>query len=163
MGKRYTHFPPAPTSCAGDSSSATAPRGPAIDMIIKRGITYSLPIRMSRAHQLPVNVFGDGFVVARDKLSTGSYAMKNFDHTPGGVTCIGVSVPLAYYGANSDAAEDKGRTFEACFGHAMEESRRTQSSTRWHPVVRCCSTTTNLVEPAGKASYTRARAPQTQD
>ena len=90
-------------------------------MTIKRGMTHSLPMRMISAHRLPVNVFEDDILVASDKVSTGNYTMKGFEHTPGGVTCTGISLPLAYYGANSDAAEDKGQTFEACIGDAIED------------------------------------------
>jgi hypothetical protein len=46
---------------------------------------------------------------------------KAFDHSPGGVTCTGISLPIAHYGSLPRESVAKSETFEACIGAAIEE------------------------------------------
>ena len=89
MGDRYTHIPPAPTSTAAEPSSTTA-RGAAVEMIIKTGITHSIAMRVNGDDGLPCNPLGDNSGDSSNHRCNCIIA-KAFDHSPGGVTCTGIS------------------------------------------------------------------------
>ena len=119
MADRYTHIPSAPTSTATEPCSTTA-RGAAIDMIIKTGITHSIAMLVNGDDGLPCNPLGDTSGDSSGHRCNCIMA-KGFDHSPGVVTCTGISLPIAHDGSLSRESAARSETWEACIGAAIEE------------------------------------------